>query len=88
MASGVVPQISAIYEASLVCGPAGIPVIGDGGVQYSGDIAKAIVAGADTVMLGQMSMAPAVPLLAPETAAKVLASPACAVAKMRQLLGG
>lgn len=47
-----VPQISAIYNASLAAHPAGIPVIGDGGVQYSGDIAKALVAGADTVMLG------------------------------------
>jgi IMP dehydrogenase len=49
-----VPQISAIYEASLACAPAGVPVIGDGGVQYSGDIAKALVAGADTVMLGSL----------------------------------
>jgi IMP dehydrogenase len=47
-----VPQISAIYEASLAARPAGVPIIGDGGVQYSGDIAKALVAGADTVMLG------------------------------------
>ena len=49
-----VPQISAIYEACLAAGPAGIPVIADGGVQYSGDIAKALVAGADTVMLGSL----------------------------------
>jgi IMP dehydrogenase len=49
-----VPQVTAIYEASLAAGPAGIPVIGDGGLQYSGDIAKAIVAGADTVMLGSL----------------------------------
>src|SRR6202046_159126 len=47
-----VPQVTAIYEAALAARPAGIPVIGDGGVQYSGDIAKAIAAGADTVMLG------------------------------------
>ena len=49
-----VPQISAIYEAAQACQPAGVPVIGDGGVQYSGDIAKAIAAGADTVMLGSL----------------------------------
>ena len=49
-----VPQITAIHEAASVCRPAGVPVIGDGGLQYSGDIAKAIVAGADTVMLGSL----------------------------------
>ena len=49
-----VPQVTAIYEASLACKPAGVPVVGDGGLQYSGDIAKALVAGADTVMLGSL----------------------------------
>jgi IMP dehydrogenase len=49
-----VPQVTAIHEAASVCRPAGLPVIGDGGMQYSGDIAKAIAAGADTVMLGSL----------------------------------
>ena len=49
-----VPQITAIYEAAWPHGAAQIPVIGDGGLQYSGDIAKAITAGADTVMLGSL----------------------------------
>ena len=49
-----VPQVTAIHEAALACAPAGVPVIGDGGLQYSGDIAKALVAGADTVMLGSL----------------------------------
>ncbi|HEY0697901.1 MAG TPA: IMP dehydrogenase [Micromonospora sp.] len=49
-----VPQVTAIMEASRACRPAGVPVIGDGGIQYSGDIAKAMVAGADAVMLGSL----------------------------------
>jgi IMP dehydrogenase len=49
-----VPQVTAIYEAWLACHEANVPVVGDGGVQYSGDIAKAIAAGADTVMLGSL----------------------------------
>jgi IMP dehydrogenase len=49
-----VPQISAIFEADQACRPAGVPLIGDGGIQYSGDISKAIAAGASSVMLGSL----------------------------------
>lgn len=49
-----VPQVTAIMEAAKACKKADIPLIADGGLQYSGDIAKAIVSGADSVMLGSL----------------------------------
>ena len=49
-----VPQISAIYNAATVACKAGIPVVGDGGLQYSGDIVKALAAGANVVMAGSL----------------------------------
>jgi IMP dehydrogenase len=49
-----VPQISAIYDVAEAASRHGVPVVGDGGITSSGDVAKAIAAGADTVMLGGM----------------------------------
>lgn len=48
------PQLTAILESARACGPAGVPLIADGGLQYSGEIAKALVAGASSVMLGSL----------------------------------
>jgi IMP dehydrogenase len=51
--SGVgVPQVTAIYEAAKAAQDANIPIIADGGIRFSGDIAKAIAAGANSVMIG------------------------------------
>jgi IMP dehydrogenase len=49
-----IPQITAISDVARIAWPKGIPVIADGGVKYSGDITKAIAAGADSVMLGNL----------------------------------
>ena len=55
MVAGVgVPQLTAVMDAVEVCRKAGIPVISDGGIKYSGDLAKAIAAGADCAMLGSL----------------------------------
>ncbi|HLJ94799.1 MAG TPA: IMP dehydrogenase [Gemmataceae bacterium] len=53
--SGVgVPQVTAIYQASQGVADSGVPIIGDGGIRYSGDITKALAAGAHCVMLGSL----------------------------------
>ncbi|MBQ3095407.1 MAG: IMP dehydrogenase [Clostridia bacterium] len=49
-----VPQISAVYDAACVAAKYGIPVIADGGIKYSGDVVKALAAGANVVMLGSI----------------------------------
>ncbi|KGM34645.1 IMP dehydrogenase [Inquilinus limosus] len=55
MVAGVgVPQLTAVMDCVEACRKAGIPVISDGGIKYSGDLAKAIAAGADVVMLGSL----------------------------------
>ena len=55
MVAGVgVPQLTAIFEAAEACHAAGVPAIGDGGIKYSGDLAKAIAAGADCAMIGSL----------------------------------
>jgi IMP dehydrogenase len=52
IAGAGVPQITAIFNAAVVAKEYGVPVIADGGIKYSGDIAKALAAGADAVMIG------------------------------------
>ncbi len=55
MVAGVgVPQLTAIMDAAAVCSKAGVPCIADGGIKYSGDLAKAIAAGADCAMIGSI----------------------------------
>ncbi len=55
MVAGVgVPQLTAILDSVEACGKANIPVISDGGIKYSGDLAKAIAAGADCAMIGSL----------------------------------
>jgi IMP dehydrogenase len=54
VAGAGVPQVTAIYDCATVARQYGVPIIADGGIRYSGDIVKAIAAGADAVMLGSL----------------------------------
>ncbi len=54
VAGAGVPQLTAIYDCAQVAAEYGVPVIADGGVRFSGDVVKALAAGADTVMLGSL----------------------------------
>ncbi len=55
MVAGVgVPQLTALLDTVAICRDSGVPVIADGGIKYSGDLAKAIAAGADSVMIGSL----------------------------------
>jgi IMP dehydrogenase len=54
VAGAGVPQITAIAECAAAAHPRGVPIIADGGIKYSGDIVKALAAGADAVMLGSL----------------------------------
>ncbi len=49
-----IPQLSAIHEATSAIKGSGVPIIGDGGIRYSGDVVKALAAGADTIMAGSL----------------------------------
>jgi IMP dehydrogenase len=49
-----VPQVTAVFDCARVCAAEGVPLVADGGIRNSGDIAKAIAAGADSVMLGSV----------------------------------
>ncbi len=54
VAGAGMPQLSAIHACAQAAHPRGVPIIADGGIKFSGDIVKAMVAGADTVMLGSL----------------------------------
>ena len=49
-----VPQLTAVFDAAEVCRRHGMPLISDGGIKYSGDITKALAAGADSIMIGSL----------------------------------